>query len=287
MPMWTKVLLIGLTVVTAAIVLALSVGTRRQQSALSTLVDRLIQPTNASRGTDPTLEEFDNLPAPVARYLQWALPEPIPQIRVARFSQVGTLRTDARSTRWMPFTACHLVVPQSEGFLWNARVRIAPWLHVQVIDSLITRRGSGHVRLLSALTIAADAGTPEMNSGSLHRYLAEAVWYPTALLPSAKLHWTRIDADKALATLSDNGVTVSLEFRFAGTGEVTAIYTPARWGSFDGGYKQLPWEGHFNNYEERAGMLVPTECEVGWHSNGDWEAVWKGQVTAVTYELTR
>src|SRR5688572_7450692 len=42
--------------------------------------------------------------------------------------------------------------------------------------------GSGHVGLLSAFAVSAAAATPEMNSGSLHRYLAEAVWYPTALL---------------------------------------------------------------------------------------------------------
>ncbi|WP_425532220.1 DUF6920 family protein [Aromatoleum anaerobium] len=45
--------------------------------------------------------------------------------------------------------------------------------------------GSGQAQLLSAVTVASDRDKPELNSGSLHRYLAEAVWYPTALLPSA------------------------------------------------------------------------------------------------------
>jgi hypothetical protein len=119
-----------------------------------------------------------------------------------------------------------------------------------------------------------------MNSGSLHRYLAEAVWYPTALLPGPKLKWTEIDATRALATLTDHGVTVSLEFRFAGTGEVTGIYTPGRWGTFPGGYRQVPWEGHFRDYRERDGIVVPAEGDVGWYIDGEWRAVWKGTVTA-------
>ncbi len=45
---------------------------------------------------------------------------------------------------------------------------------------------------------------------------------------------------------------MSLEFRFGDAGEVTGIYTPACWGSFDGGDKQAPWEGHLRNYAERA-----------------------------------
>jgi hypothetical protein len=58
---------------------------------------------------------------------------------------------------------------------------------------------------------------------------------------------------KALATLTNDRVSVSLEFRFGASGEVTGIYTPARWGTFAGGYKQVPWEGHFRDYRERDG----------------------------------
>jgi hypothetical protein len=119
-----------------------------------------------------------------------------------------------------------------------------------------------------------------MNSGSLHRYLAEAVWYPTALLPSRTLKWTAIDATASLATLAYRDVSVSLEFRFAPTGEVTGIYTPARWGMFSGRYSQVPWEGHFRDYRDRDGVVVPTEGDVGRYVDDEWRAVWKGTVTA-------
>jgi hypothetical protein len=122
--------------------------------------------------------------------------------------------------------------------------------------------------------------TPEMNSGSLHRYLAEAVWYPTALLPSEKLHWTEIDATRAIATLTEHDLCVSLEFRFAASGEVTGIYTPARWGSFPEGYRQVPWEGHFGAYREWDGVFVPSEGDVGWYIDRRWQPVWKGSVTS-------
>ncbi len=157
---------------------------------------------------------------------------------------------------------------------------MAPLLHVRVRDSLVEGMGSGQVSLLSAFTLSADAGTPQMNSGSLHRYLAEAVWYPTALLPGPKLQWAAIDATRARATLTDHNVSVSLEFRFADTGEVSGIYTPARWGQFPEGYRQVPWEGHFRDYRERDGILVPTEGEVGWYLDKEWQAVSKGTIAA-------
>jgi hypothetical protein len=101
---------------------------------------------------------------------------------------------------------------------------------------------------------------------------------PVALLPSPTLQWSPIDANRALATLIDGGISVSLEFRFAGTGEVTGIYTPARWGRFGEGYAQRPWEGHFRGYERRNGVRVPTEGDVGWYVADEWRAVWQGTI---------
>jgi hypothetical protein len=176
-------------------------------------------------------------------------------------------------------------VPAAPGFVWNAKVVMPLATHVRVLDSYSTGTGSGRVSLLSAFAVASDSGAPELNSGALHRYLAEAVWYPTALLPQSGILWTQINDRAALATLTDRGTPVSLEFRFNEIGEVTGIYSPGRFGSFNGGYKQVPWEGHFRNYEVRSGVCVPTYGEVGWYGAGVWQAVWKGNLVDVQYEL--
>ena len=260
---------------------AVWVGSRVQQRAFATQRDYLHQAAALPQRPSPV---SDRLPEPVARYLRWALPERH-SIRLVHLQQAGRLRTDVRSDRWMPFTAEHHVAPAVVGFAWNARVSVAPLLHVRVRDAYIEGKGSGRVALLSAFPIGSAEDTPEMNSGSLHRFLAEAVWYPTALLPSEKLRWTPIDATRSLATLTDRGTSVSLEFRFSETGEVTGIYTPARWGSFDGGYEQRPWEGHFRNYAQRGGISVPSEGDVGWYVDGTWQAVWIGSVTR--YDVDR
>jgi uncharacterized protein DUF6544 len=229
---------------------------------------------------------LDNVPPPVGRYLRLALPTP-KAIEEVRIRQTGTLRTDPTSARWMRFDAEHLVLPPATGFVWSARVRIAPLLYLRVRDALVGGKGSGRVSLGSLFTVSASDDTPEINSGSLHRYLAEAVWYPTALLPGPSLRWTPVDATRALATLTNEGITVSLEFRFAETGEVTGIYTPGRWGRFAEGYRQVPWEGHFHDYRERNGLVVPTEGDVGWYVDNECRVVWKGTVTAFHVRTAR
>lgn len=276
---------VGLGTVGTIVLVATWLGTRREQRALVADTERLIaaEAANAVRTAigEPALAD---VPAPVARYLRLAI-RAQRQIDQIRITQRGTLRTDAASARWMRFDAEHLVVPAAAGFLWDARVQVAPLIHVRVRDALIDGRGSGRVALMSAWPVSAAAGGMEMNSGSLHRYLAEAVWYPTALLPSPHLQWSAIDATSALATLTSHDVSVSLEFRFAPSGEVMGIFTPARWGTFAEGFRQLPWEGHFRSYREQDGILVPMEGDVGWYIDGEWRAVWKGSVVDYTVRM--
>jgi hypothetical protein len=287
MAFWAKLTLRILCVIAAALSLTIWIGSIRRSQALFQYIERLLQTADRTDTAQVSTEELNNLPEPVVRYFRRVLREGQPYIRVARLHQTGELRTEPQSDRWLLFQADQVVTPLSPGFVWDAQVNIAPLIHVRVRDAYIAGQGSGEVSLLSAITVAAERDRFEMDSGALHRYLAEAVWYPTALLPSAYLEWSPINDNKALASLTDSGITVRLEFSFNDAGEVTGIYSAGRWGIFAGEYKQVPWEGHFRKYEERDGMRVPTEGEVGWYSPGEWQPVWKGTIGEISYEFAK
>lgn len=256
-----------------------------QQRVLAAFVNTIEVSAKAKNSKGAEIRATDTLPPPVARYLNHVLSAEKRNLRLARYEQVGTLRTDTRSERWMDFTASQVIAPALSEFIWDARVSVMPFLHLRVRDSLIEGRGAGQVTLLSAIPVGGAGGNMEMNSGSLHRFLAEAVWYPTALLPNSSLRWEPIDEARALATLTHGSISVSLEFRFNQHNEVVGIYTPGRWGSFDGGYKQVAWEGRFREYAKCDGVLVPTQGEVGWYNNGEWRAVWRGSVVGAVLEF--
>jgi hypothetical protein len=78
---------------------------------------------------------------------------------------------------------------------------------------------------------------------------------------------------------------VSLEFRFNDLGEVATVYSAGRFGRFDGAYKQVPWEGHFGDYQVRGGMRVPSYGEVGWYEGETLQLVWRGNLLDVQYQL--
>ena len=220
---------------------------------------------------------METLPPPVESYLCAALKESS-EIRSVRLTQVGQVRADVSRNRWMTFDADHLVTLAPPTFEWNARVRVAPFVHLRVRDAYRDGQGGGSVSVLS-VPLSRAANTREINSGSLHRYLAEAPWYPDALQASDRLRWLPVNDSAAIAELTDHGLSVSLEFRFTASGDVSGIYTPARWGRFGHTYRQCAWEGHFSSHAVVDGIRIPTSAEVGWYIAGRWEPVWIATIT--------
>ena len=280
-----KWLLVASGVIVVGAAVAVLIGHAREASRIERMATTLLQGASHPGSETVDFASFSELPPPVARYFRHVLKDGQKLIRMAKMHQSGMLRTSTTTETWSSFTASHLVVPAATGFIWNAQVEMPLAAHVRVLDSYIAGVGAGRVNLLSAFAVASEAGAPELNAGALHRYLAEAVWYPTALLPQPGLVWSPIDDRAATATLTDRGATVSLDFRFNEAGEVTGIYSPGRFGRFDGGYKQVPWEGHFREYQIRAGMRVPLYGEVGWYDKGALQVVWKGNILEAKYEL--
>lgn len=277
-----RLLIIGLTapVLFAAVVFTLQ---HRESQRVTEQKQRLHQVETAYQSYDDTM--LEDLPAPVARYFRYALSEGQPFVASSALSQSGVLRISISNPEWTKFTAKQFVAPAAPGFVWNARVNVRPGFHVSVVDSYHSGVGAGRVSLLGALTVVEAADIAELNAGALHRYLAEAVWYPTALLPQAGVQWTAVDDNTAIASLTDNGVSVSLEFRFNEVGEVTGIYTDSRYGQFDGGYRKTPWQGVFRNYQLVDGMRVPHYGEVGWFIDGKLELVWKGEIDDIQFSF--
>ncbi len=227
---------------------------------------------------------FEGLPEPVQRYFKHVLTNGQPMIRTINIAQAGALRTSTDSNKWLTFEAIQSVTPLDKNFTWNAKIKFFPGMFISVEDRLEDGMGSGKVKLFSIIPIASDKNHKPLNSGALHRYLAEAVWFPTALLPESGVVWTAIDDRSALASLTVRELRVELEFRFNDENEVESVYAEGRYGQFDGGYQKRPWEGHFKDYHDINGMKVPKYGEVGWWMDGRFELVWKGEVINVSID---
>lgn len=287
MPRWVALTVAMVAVAGLAPMVLTMVGSHRWRQRTAQQERALLLSARPDGHRHVDFRDFQGLPPPVARYLRLVLRDGQPIVQVARFSEHGRLRTSPQSERWMRFEARQVVAPPAIGFLWDATIRLAPGLHLQVRDSYMNGQGLGQASLQSTFSMGEDRGTPALNAGELYRFLAEGVWYPTALLPGPALTWTAIDDARSLATLRHGELTVSVEFRFNGAGEVTGIYAASRPRLEGKTYQMTPWEGHFAGYVAVEGLRVPSRGEVGWHMAGAWRSVWEGTVTDLRYELEK
>ncbi len=147
--------------------------------------------------------ELEGLPAPSQRFFRSALTEGQPTVAKVRVRHRGTFNMGEARDQWKPFTSDQKVVAKQPGFDWDGRIAIMPGLPVRVHDAYIAGEGLLRASLLGLFTLASVHGTRDMAEGELMRYLAEAAWYPTALLPSQGVHWEPVDDRSARATLNE------------------------------------------------------------------------------------
>jgi hypothetical protein len=155
---------------------------------------------------------------------------------------------------------------------------------VYVRDSYVDGRGAMQARVLALYPVVNQAGAPELAAGALMRYLGEAAWFPTRLLPGDGLSWTAVDDNTARATLTDRDTTVSLLFRFTGEGDLEEIYSPGRFRDVKGTYVQTPWRVRALGYADVKGMRLMSSAVAEWVLPDGPLEYWKGRITRTQYE---
>jgi len=274
---------LGRVAVGAGALLATVLAVRRRRSRQTNRwVEALYRPAATGRNATISPADIEDLPTPVRRYLQSAVPEGRALVDTARIEQTGRLRTGDASSRWYPFAATHRVTVDPPGFLWDATVRLAPLVTVSVRDSFCAGEGSAAVSLWGVVPLDGTGTSPELVEAELQRYLAEAVWYPTALLPREGVQWEPVDNRTAKATVECGGVSASLAFVFDGA-EVRRV-EGERYRRVDDGFERTPWTGHWDDYQRRAGLRIPLSGAVVWGLPEGELRAWEGHVTSVRYD---
>jgi hypothetical protein len=224
---------------------------------------------------------LEGLPPPVARYFAFALSPEQRIIAGAHLRFTGTFA--AKPNAWAPFTAEQEVRAVPPGFVWDARIAMMPVAAVRVRDSYVLGEGAMRAAAAAIIPVVNQHGTPEMAAASLQRFLAEAVWLPTALLPREGLSWSAIDDTSARVALTDGPTTVSLDVTFGPRGEIERIST-MRYRDVKGTPVLTPWVGHHTDYERLDGMMIPTSGDVAWVLPGGPEPYWRGRLVAATFD---
>jgi len=260
-----------------------AVGNLLWDRAIERDVRELSVPSRRSLATS-SLELLHELPSPVRRYLRFALAPGQRSITRARIRQRGVMRALDRRARWNPFTAIERFTSNPVGFVWSASMRVAPLVRVRIRDAYLEGRGVSEASVAGVIRFrASKQEAVSIADAALLRFLAEAPWIPTALLPSDVLSWSPLDERNARVTLRDGTRSVAVDVAFGERGEIERV-SADRYASRALGV--LPWSGRFSDYESMTGMMIPTAAEVEWVTSEGPVPVWRGRVVSAEYELT-
>ncbi|MBU4518152.1 MAG: hypothetical protein KJ677_01980 [Gammaproteobacteria bacterium] len=228
--------------------------------------------------------EIEGLPAPVQRYFSTVLTPGQSIVTAATLEHTGHFNLSPTGEQWKPFTSRQRVIVHRPGFLWDARIALAPGVSVRVHDSYADGEGLLHAAVFGLFSVADLRGGGELARGELMRFFAEAAWYPTALLPSQGVRWTAVDGHSAKATLTDGALSITLLFRFDASGLMTSMRAEARGRIVGNEVSVAPWEGTWANHQRVDGMTVPLSGEVAWLLPEGRKIYWRGTVTSLNHE---
>jgi hypothetical protein len=262
-------------------------GRSRWTRATQALLGQLEAARLPARASRYDARELDGLPAPVQRYFRAVLKEGQPIVTVVTVQHTGTFNVIALGDRerWMPFTSEQRVVTNRPGFVWNARMSIAPGIAVLVHDAYAGGVGTLHPAVLGLFSLTNNHGTGDIARGELMRFMLETAWYPTALLPSQGVKWVAVDQVSADATLVDGDISMTMRFTFGAGGLIESVRADARGALVGGKVVMMPGEGRMSNYQELAGLRVPLTGEAAWLPEGGRKPYWRGTITSATYEF--
>ena len=204
--------------------------------------------------TDQSLEP---LPAPVARSLRRSgvIGRPIPSTVDLR--QVGEILL---RDRWFPFTAAESYRVDTPAFEWRGTVGMFGLPLAKARDTLADGRGRMHVRLLGLKTVVDESG-PEMDQGSLMRWLNETMWFPH-VWATPLISWTSIDGNSAGGSVTAGATTAEAEFVFDDDGRLDMALSGFFQESITFLFGREPTQAGDSLYEDPEVVILPSTV---WH----------------------
>ncbi len=218
--------------------------------------------------------QLESLPEPVQGYFKHVLKEGQPYISYMRLKHDGQFKTGFDKD-WVDITGEQYFTTQKPGFIWKGTTSM-----FVARDMYISDKGGLTATLFSLINVV-DVKGEKYNQGELLRWLSESVWFPTNLLPSENLQWTAINDSSAKLTFNYLDLSLFYIITFNPKGEIVQMETKRYMDE-----KRLEtWIIKPESYEEKNGVIIPTQAEVFWRlKEGDFSYA-KFNLKTIEYDI--
>lgn len=212
-------------------------------------------------------EDLEKLPNPVEKWLKSTGIVGQKRIRAVSFSQTGKMRLDPNQDNWMEPVAKQYVRVDKPGYLWHVDLPMLPLINTRGRDLFYEGEGSMEIRIGSLIPVVNVKNNDKINESSLHRFLLELPWYPTAALEEY-MTWEEIDKQSARGILSYNGISVEAIFYFNEDSSLVKIES-LRYKENDEDAERIPCIGDIKGHTVVDGLKIPNRIDITWIIDGE------------------
>jgi hypothetical protein len=259
---WTAliIVLVLLSVLTAARALFY-----RQAKAEANQVLSTVKPDS---GTVIQPSDLHDLPECVAKWLQRSKVIGKERIKSVYLIQQGRMRLSPEQ-KWIPLQAVQYINVDDPGFVWIAHAKMAPFVDMYIRDKYENGQGSMKGKLLGLIPVINAQPGGEMNQGTLLRFMAEMIWYPSAALQDY-ITWEEIDTNSARATMTWQGASADTIYYFNDQGDIVSSVA-SRYQEVNGHFELHDWGGIAREYKDFSGVRLQNKSDIIWkYETGDF-----------------
>lgn len=221
----------------------------------------LLETSNKKTQTEKFLyTELKGLPTIVQKYFRLNIERGVYKPKTLRVQFASEIKMNPNSD-WKILEAEQYFLTRQPGYVWNGSIQTNEFIRMRVIDSFINGNAKITFKLLSAINMGEHIGK-ELNHSALARYLMDAVYFPTMLLPSEYIEWNAISSSSAIVKLTFNDISVSAVCSFNTLGEIIKIETEDRYKATKTGIIKTKFISHHSHYRTFGGLSVPTKTEI-------------------------
>lgn len=238
----------------------------------------------AARENTRAAAQWQNLPSPVKRYLDFTFPTGPTGHTLVDMRMQGEFRRPL-SQDFGPMTAHQSAASAVPALAFDARTSVTPGIWARAYDVFVDGRMEMKARVLSALTVVDEHSSPALDRISLRRWLMESPVYPQALLPGGFVTWEAVDERSARAIARYRDIEARLIARFGQNGELLSfeaeedgdLYTPYH------GSGEYSVRGDYRLVD---GVRIPMSFTFSRRGAGKIYPFWDGKITQIKLAST-
>jgi hypothetical protein len=165
--------------------------------------------------------------------------------------------------KWMQVKAEQWFRTRKPGFIWVAEVDAGAGIYLSGRDKFENGKGHMLIKLLSLFPVA-DAKGNQIDQGTLVRFMAEIIWFPSAAVQDY-LKWGQVDPATVKVTMTLAGISSTGLMSFDEKGDLSSFeakryYDRKTGATLEDWFIQIDPDG----YKEFQGIRIPARSSVTW-----------------------